>query len=254
MSPNVAFAAQHVPFDAAEYTWIDLQDLPAIPVEEKRARFVERGLDPIGHMSFRELSLPFERFALLPPAIEYEKGGVLTFERTEEKMTVIGWQTGREEPNFVVELSPSKDANDPRDFMTVKYNQKLPIAKRGPEVAKALYLSSMQNICAHLQCFSAGIYGETRETYRCTGDATVNAKRRKKHKKPLYDWHTVVVQTVKTKGDSKGGTHGTPRQHEVRGHYVKSKLGKVFWRKSHKRGDPSLGVIFHDYTTQATHD
>jgi hypothetical protein len=41
---------------------------------------------------------------------------------------------------------------------------------------------------------------------------------------------------------------GTRRLHEVRGHWCVSKTtGKRWWRKSHKRGDASLGVINHDY-------
>lgn len=249
MSPNVAFAAQHVPFDAAQYTWIDLLDVPRVPMEEKREHFAKRGINPDAAMSFTELSLPFEKFALIPPEIDYDKGSVLTVERTSEKMTIIGWQMGRDAANFVAELRPSED-NDQRDVMSVRYDPRLPVAKRGPEVARRLYLDSMKTLISHIQCFSAGVYGQTRDTYQCTGDAAVNEKRKKKHKKPLYDWHTVVVQTVRAEGESKGGTHATPRQHEVRGHYVRSKLGKVFWRKSHKRGDPTLGVIFHDYTTE----
>lgn len=44
------------------------------------------------------------------------------------------------------------------------------------------------------------------------------------------------------------GAEGTRRLHEVRGHWCVSKTtGKRWWRKSHKRGDASLGVINHDY-------
>lgn len=43
-------------------------------------------------------------------------------------------------------------------------------------------------------------------------------------------------------------TENTRRLHEVRGHWCVSKTtGKRWWRKSHKRGDASLGVINHDY-------
>jgi hypothetical protein len=254
MSPNVAFAAQHVPFDAAEYVWIDMKDIPDIPIEEKQKHFDALGVSRDTTLSFRDLRLPFEKFVLIPPAIHYDSGSVVTIERKEEMMTVVGWQLGRDAANFLVEMRPSDDPLDGRDILRIEYNPKLPIAKRGREAAKALYVSSMQTLMSHIQCLCAGAYGTTRETYRCKGDAAVNAKRRSKHKKPFYDWHTVVVETVKTAGNDQGGTHATPRQHEVRGHYVRSKLGKVFWRKSHKRGDPTKGVIFHDYTTGANHE
>lgn len=74
-------------------------------------------------------------------------------------------------------------------------------------------------------------------------------------KTPTYDWTTVVIDPIKPIGtDRKGGTHASPRQHDVRGHYAKSKLGKLFWRKAHKRGDPSLGTVFHDYVVRSTTD
>lgn len=71
-------------------------------------------------------------------------------------------------------------------------------------------------------------------------------------KTPTYDWTTVVIDPIKPiSTESKGGTHASPRQHDVRGHYVKSKLGKLFWRKAHKRGDPTLGTVFHDYVVRS---
>ena len=83
----------------------------------------------------------------------------------------------------------------------------------------------------------------------------ISRKRIAKGKAPLYDWTTVIVDPIKPiPQPPKGGTHASPRQHDVRGHQVRSKLGKVFWRKPHKRGDPSKGVIFHDYKVKGADD
>lgn len=73
-----------------------------------------------------------------------------------------------------------------------------------------------------------------------------HAKRIRQGKKPMFDWHTVVLEPRKQKNESLGGTHASPRLHEVRGHWV-TRNNKKFWRKPHKRGDASKGVIFHDY-------
>ena len=71
-------------------------------------------------------------------------------------------------------------------------------------------------------------------------------KRVRKGKKPLFEWTTVVLEPRHSSGESLGGTHATPRLHDVRGHWV-VRNNKRFWRKPHKRGDASKGVIFKDY-------
>ena len=73
-----------------------------------------------------------------------------------------------------------------------------------------------------------------------------NAKRIRHGKKPLFDWHTVTIEPPKPKAEAQGGTHASPRLHDVRGHWVK-RGDKRFWRKAHQRGDASIGVVFHDY-------
>lgn len=80
----------------------------------------------------------------------------------------------------------------------------------------------------------------------------ISAKRIAKGKPPLYDWTTVVLEPIKPiKSDYRGGTHASPRQHDVRGHWVKNMQGKTFWRKPHKRGNPANGTVFHDYQVRS---
>lgn len=66
-------------------------------------------------------------------------------------------------------------------------------------------------------------------------------------KLPSYDWTTVVVTAMPPKGESKGGTHASPRLHDRRGHLRRLRSGKNVWVKPHKVGDAKLGTIFHDY-------
>lgn len=82
-------------------------------------------------------------------------------------------------------------------------------------------------------------------TYRAIANPS-NHKRIRQGKKPLFDWHTVLIKPPKPKAEAQGGTHATPRLHEVRGHWV-TRNNKRYWRKAHKRGDASKGVLFHDY-------
>ena len=79
----------------------------------------------------------------------------------------------------------------------------------------------------------------------------VNAKRIRKGKKPIFDWHTVVIEAPALKNEHKGGTHASPRLHDRRGHWRNCKSGKRTWVNSCKVGDASKGVIFKDYKVAA---
>lgn len=74
-------------------------------------------------------------------------------------------------------------------------------------------------------------------------------KRRIANGKPalIYDWRTVVVEPKKTKSESLGGTHASPRQHERRGHWRVTSAGRKVWVRNCTVGDASKGTVFHDY-------
>ena len=106
-------------------------------------------------------------------------------------------------------------------------------------------ISSLVGISFWLERLNA----ERMPAYRATPSPS-NPKRLRQGKKPLFDWHTVVVEPKRVKGEALGGTHATPRLHEVRGHWV-TRNNKRFWRKPHKRGDATKGIVFHDYKITA---
>lgn len=81
---------------------------------------------------------------------------------------------------------------------------------------------------------------------KCVGVAS-NLSRIRKGKKPLFEWRTVVIAPKAAPSAPKGGTHASPRHHDRRGHWSVSKLGKRYWRKATKVGNPTNGVVFHDY-------
>jgi hypothetical protein len=74
-----------------------------------------------------------------------------------------------------------------------------------------------------------------------------NVSRAKRGLKPLYDWHTVVIEPSKPKQEHQGGTHASPRRHQARGHWRTYKSGKRGWVKECWRGDASKGAVFKDY-------
>lgn len=74
-----------------------------------------------------------------------------------------------------------------------------------------------------------------------------NISRGKRGLKPLYDWHTIVIEPPKAKNDPQGGTHASPRRHQARGHWRTYKSGKRGWVSECWRGDASKGTVFKDY-------
>jgi hypothetical protein len=71
-------------------------------------------------------------------------------------------------------------------------------------------------------------------------------------KRKLFDWVTVPIkQHRQHTSQARAKRDIKHRLHEVRGHWcVRKSTGKRYWRKAHKRGDVSLGVVFHDYTVK----
>jgi hypothetical protein len=94
------------------------------------------------------------------------------------------------------------------------------------------------------------------EGYSATPQRTfINQKRQSKGKSALtFDWHTVVIEPPKEKNDSQGGTHASPRRHQVRGHWRTYKSGKRGWVNECWKGDASKGVVFKDYKLKENND
>lgn len=75
----------------------------------------------------------------------------------------------------------------------------------------------------------------------------INDKRRRKGKKPLFDWHTVTIEPPAPKADPQGGHHASPRKHDRRGHWRTYRSGKRGWVQNCVVGNAALGVVFKDY-------
>lgn len=85
--------------------------------------------------------------------------------------------------------------------------------------------------------------------YRPTPKRTfINQKRQLKGKSAIsFDWHTVEIEPPKLKNDYQGGTHASPRRHQVRGHWRTYKSGKRGWVNECWKGDATKGTVFKDY-------
>jgi hypothetical protein len=89
------------------------------------------------------------------------------------------------------------------------------------------------------------------EFYMCKPspkDATMNAKRIRKGKKPLLEFRMITIDGSKSGLPSTPhGTHASPRLHWRRGHWRNIKTGKKVWIDPMLVGDEKNGKIIKDY-------
>lgn len=89
------------------------------------------------------------------------------------------------------------------------------------------------------------------EFYMCKPspkEASINAKRIRKGKKPLLEFRMITIDGRKHDASSvPKGTHASPRQHWRRGHWRNTKTGKKVWIDPMLVGDEENGKIIKDY-------
>jgi hypothetical protein len=89
------------------------------------------------------------------------------------------------------------------------------------------------------------------EFYMCKPspkDATMNAKRIRKGKKPLLEFRMITIDGRKSElSSTPHGTHASPRLHWRRGHWRNTKTGKKVWIDPMLVGDEKNGKIIKDY-------
>ena len=89
------------------------------------------------------------------------------------------------------------------------------------------------------------------EFYMCKPspkDATMNAKRIRKGKKPLLEFRMITIDGRKSElSSTPHGTHASPRLHWRRGHWRNTKTGKKTWIDPMLVGDEKNGKIIKDY-------
>ena len=120
------------------------------------------------------------------------------------------------------------------------------------EVDKPIDLQDQSMMCAIVTMFYASL--DTKVQAYVPTAHKANISRSKRGLKPLYDWHTVIIEPSKQKAEHQGGTHATPRRHQARGHWRTYKSGKRGWVKECWRGDASKGTVFKDYQSEVKND
>ena len=115
------------------------------------------------------------------------------------------------------------------------------------EVDKPIDPQDQSMMCAIVAMFYASLDMRVEAYVPTAKDTLTNRRKIKEGKFPTYDWHTVEIQPPKQKNEYQGGTHATPRRHQVRGYWRTYKSGKRGWVKECWKGDATKGNVFKDY-------
>jgi len=113
------------------------------------------------------------------------------------------------------------------------------------EVDGPINPQNQSTMCAILAMFYASL--DMRVQAYVPTPHKANVSRAKRGLKPLYEWHTIVIEPSQVKQKPQGGTHASPRRHQARGHWRTYQSGKRGWVRECFRGDANKGAVFKDY-------
>lgn len=177
------------------------------------------------------LPMPFPLTAIVYQQTDGLK--ILMLTKTLKDITgVAGWVIGKnkskEIPPFIYSVEESG--------IRVKHQDGTPFDYRTSVATN--FVAAICNFLVSLQTQQVQSYSPVRRSN--------HEKRIRQGKFPLYDWKTITIEPPKPKLESLGGTHASPRKHERRGHFRRTKKGQV-WVKNCTVGNASKGTVFHDY-------
>lgn len=283
MHPLLAVTAKKNYFDAAHYTWVllNFMEVQPLSLEHMNEMLLSTG-DYAAPLRTEHIRQPFDHMAVLFLWNADMKGAsfedshfVLTVDSNngvlqtvtlwsaihggDKRVLIIDFAIGQDEERLQKELAKERRAgtqvleSNTTNKTLFKFHKNMP-----DDIRKSMvdfFVPTIRKLLRYIPIASAGLLaGEQPVFHRPTGHAS-NAKRVKRGKAPLYEWTTVQLErkTPELPAAPSGGTHASPRLHQRRGHWATSKLGKKFWRRESVVGDPTKGMIFHDYKGAETH-
>jgi hypothetical protein len=242
MTPLITEMTKYFDDRVLNYKWFDISSLLDLSgnIDREVAYPLMQGNFPFDKCAIAGIDVNGYTFAILTEKVTAEKfAGTRSLKGCiHVKGVVIQEGVAQVYPMMYLDVS-DPDPNKAAvmfDKMFLKYY---------PTFSKELkedYFNMSMNILA---TWLVGLNERGNEVYTPSATAK-HAKRMRQGKKPLYDWRVVTIEPSKPAAPHQGGTHASPRLHDVRGHWV-NRSGKRFWRKAHQRGDASLGIAFHDY-------
>lgn len=241
MTPLITRAVAFFPDIAADYKWFDVADVD----NGRMTAHTE-------NMHWIRQPLPFEKCAIAGIDMDGQTYAVLISQEQDGKWLIKAANTLKEYDNRLGQVDPvfriDPLEEDISDGITIFFEDKR-VYKNKTNLAIEVSTISIVAIATFLR----NLNNEKIFTAYTPIPSKNHTKRLRQKKLPMFDWHTVVLEPRSTKSEYLGGTHASPRLHDVRGHWV-VRGNKRFWRKPHKRGDASKGVIFHDYKLKGDRD
>lgn len=231
MTPLITKAVTFFPQLAADYKWFDKSDLDN-GVMHTHSENMEAIKNP----------LPFSKCAIAGIDLEGQTYAVL-ISQEGSLWRIHGANTLATHDNKRVQVDPVFCINpmepDTSNGITFLFDD-----PRFNDHAKAKEVAVISVLV--IATFLRNLHAQRIATVYTPIPSKNHAKRMRQFKPPLLSWHTVMIEPQKEKAPSLGGTHASPRLHDVRGHWV-TRGDKRFWRKPHQRGDATKGIVFHDY-------
>lgn len=251
VSPLIREYSGYVPFNPVEYVWFDFASDPIPTVEESDEITRQLGAFAYSYSTpNQDWPLPFEKMSLLLSAMDKERRRtgvfVVTLMRNHDELVFQFWTDSDTAHGSILIRSTGSLKDDFRIAVSSNYARAIgqsveECQKHGAEVFKVMYRRIMALVLLNKGSPSIA---------KPTENAAVNAKRRRKGKRPFFEWSTVEIKPRVQANEPAGGTHASPKPHMRRGHVRKLKSGRIVNVKSmivNKHKMPEQGFIFHDY-------
>lgn len=235
MTPLITKAVTFFPDLAADYKWFDLADI------DHGKEFTHEE-----NMEVLKNPLPFPKCAIAGIDLDGQTYAVLVSQEDDMLLvhganTIAAFDNLRVQKDATFRVNPFEEKIN--EGITIFFEDKR-IYEHEPTMDYAKNISVISVVI--IAMFLRNLGRESLATVYTPVPSKNHAKRIRQGKLPLFEWNTVVIEPPKQKLPYQGGSHASPRLHDVRGHWV-NRNGKRFWRKAHQRGDASIGVVFHDY-------
>lgn len=259
MNPAIKEVVSVVPFSPIKYTWVHISDYVLSHAPEDYKTYTERNNIPwYADGLVKDLPLPIHPVAMVAqfnrdentPSNIQSYGLTITIDKvTEDSLMISMWSdelcaTVLVEKDFsgeiLLKIQPNYD----------KYLKSKNISREEASTNITEMFESMLRVALLLGCKDTVLAKPS--VYKCSGDIVKNAKRKRKGKRPFWEWQTIDIKPMKALPSApQGGTHASPKPHERMGHWRMYKSGKRIFVKPHiinKHKIPDEGFVFHDYT------
>jgi hypothetical protein len=256
MSPTVRNVIARFPlsFSPVDYTWLDLSFYEPPPEgTDELLKFV--GCSKLIDIPISEYPLPFESLAtvnFLNPLegeeIQEPSPVVATLDRDKNKLLYKLYLPSIDEAAVIGEFNG--DAKQLRISFGKKYGRMA--VTNGISTTELLDMQKKVTAYILRKVLVLGVRPDPIVVAgRPTGDATKNAKRKRKGKLQFWEWKTIELKPMSVLPSAAlGGTHASPKPHERVGHWRQYKSGKKIFIKAHivnKHKIETDGFVFHDY-------